>query len=300
MAISQDLYNALKSALTGDGKADEVKTILDAISGFTAGTGAASQALILDSSGNVTMPTAGNINLSRASIAAAGTNAATATVLTGQVNAVTAADGAKGVALPAAAATTAGPIWVINTDADAMLLVYPVSGGNDNINGLAEDLPLEVGPGEAVFFIPTSATQWYAGYPHHQRNAEVVTTTNTLTIEESGKTFFLNSGTEFVTTLPAVSGSAGCKYTFIIKAAPSGASYTIVTNSSENKILGNVLSSQDAGGSGDSEQSGGDTITFVDSKSVVGDRVDLICDGAFWYATCSCKVFDAITITTAS
>lgn len=129
-------------------------------------------------------------------------------------------------------------------------------------------------------------------------NAEVVTATNVIAAAESGATFFLNSATEFVSTLPAP--AIGLRFSFIVAAAPSGASYTVVTNASGNVILGHILTSQDAGGSADSETSGGDTISFVDGKAVVGDRVDVISDGTKWYARCSCKVFDAITITTAS
>lgn len=129
-------------------------------------------------------------------------------------------------------------------------------------------------------------------------NTETVTTTNVITATESGKTFFLSSATEFVSTLPAP--AAGLRFTFVIAAAPSGADYTIVTNGSSNIILGNVVTSQDAGGSADSEQTGGDTISFVSAKAVVGDRVDLVCDGTNWFATGFCKVFDAITITTAT
>lgn len=129
-------------------------------------------------------------------------------------------------------------------------------------------------------------------------NTETVAATNVITAAESGKTFFLSSATEFVSTLPAP--AAGLRFTFVIAAAPSGADYTIVTNGSSNIILGNVVTSQDAGGSSDSEQTGGDTISFVSAKSVVGDRVDLVCDGTNWFATCFCKAFDAITITTAT
>lgn len=127
---------------------------------------------------------------------------------------------------------------------------------------------------------------------------ETVTAANVITAAESGKTFFLSSATEFASTLPAV--AAGLRFTFIVAAAPSGASYTIVTDGSANVIVGHVLSSQDAGGSADSETSGGDTISFVDSKAVVGDRVDVISDGTSWFARGTCKVFDGITITTAS
>jgi len=128
---------------------------------------------------------------------------------------------------------------------------------------------------------------------------EVVTATNVIAATESGKTMFLNSATEFVSTLPAP--AAGLKFSFVVSGAPSGASYTIVTNSSANIIKGQVYSSDlDAAGNADFETSGGDTITLVDGKSVAGDRVDLICDGTNWFAYCFCSVFDAITITTAS
>ena len=128
---------------------------------------------------------------------------------------------------------------------------------------------------------------------------EVVAATNIITAGETGKTFFLNHATEFVSTLPAP--AAGLKFTFVVTGAPSGASYTIVTATSANIIKGQVYSSDlDAAGNADFETSGGDTITLVDAKSVAGDRVDVICDGTNWFAYCFCSVFDAITITTAS
>lgn len=130
-------------------------------------------------------------------------------------------------------------------------------------------------------------------------SAEVVTATNAIDATESGKTFFLNSATEFVSTLPAP--AFGLRFSFIVTAAPSGASYTIVTTSSANIIKGQVTSSDlNAASDGDIETSGGDTISFVDSKAVAGDRVDVISDGTNWFAYGFCSVFDAITITTAS
>lgn len=128
---------------------------------------------------------------------------------------------------------------------------------------------------------------------------ETVTATNVITEDESGKTFFLSSATEFVSTLP--SPKNGMRFTFIVTAAPSGASYTIVTASSANIIKGAVFSSDlNAASDGDIETSGGDTISFVDAKAVAGDRVELWCDGTNWFAHGFCTAFDAITITTAS
>lgn len=98
--------------------------------------------------------------MSRGTLAAAGNSAGTAAVIVNQVTAVTGADNAKAVALPAAATTT-GPFLIINTSASATLPVYPVNGGNDNINSLAEDAAFTMGPGKAAWFIPTSATQYY-------------------------------------------------------------------------------------------------------------------------------------------
>lgn len=137
-------------------------TDLAKIDGITNGTGAASKALVLDSSGNVAMPATGSIGLSRAALAAAGTDATNGGAIATQVVAVTASDGTKGVVLPAAATTT-GPIYIINTvlTSGADLKVYPVNGGNDNINGEAEDAAFTMGPGTAAWFVPTSATQWY-------------------------------------------------------------------------------------------------------------------------------------------
>lgn len=126
-----------------------------------------------------------------------------------------------------------------------------------------------------------------------------LTAVGSVTAAQSGSTFFLSSATEFATTLPTP--AAGLNYSFIVAAAPSGASYTIVTASSANIIKGQVYtldvnSATDA----DFESAGGDTISFVDAKSIAGDRVDLFCDGTNWFVYGFCSVFDAITITTAS
>ncbi len=124
---------------------------------------------------------------------------------------------------------------------------------------------------------------------------EVVTATNVIAAGETGSVFFLNSATEFVSTLPAP--AAGLHFTFIVTAAPSGASYTVVTNASANIIKGNQNSvAGDAGDFG----TGDDTISFVDGQSVAGDKVELFCDGTSWFAYAISKVAAGITFTTAS
>jgi hypothetical protein len=119
---------------------------------------------------------------------------------------------------------------------------------------------------------------------------------NTLTAADSGKTLILSSGTEFATTLPAL--ASGLNFTFIVGAAPSGASYTILSAGGADVIHGVAVSAADAGGSVDTTAgTAADTITFVDGQAQIGDRISLVCDGTFWYASGVCSDEDAITFT---
>lgn len=128
---------------------------------------------------------------------------------------------------------------------------------------------------------------------------EVVTATNVIDATEAGKTFFLSSATEFVSTLPAP--KIGMKFSFIVTAAPSGADYTIYANGGSNIIKGQVYTVDvNSATDPDFEVTGGDTISFVSAKAVAGDRVDMVCDGTNWFAYGFCSVFDAVTITTAA
>ncbi len=257
----KDLGDLLDTII--DSLDDLSETELDFVDGVTAGTGLPSKAVVLDSSGNFIMPDNGIFGMSRASVAAAGADAAAATVLADQVNAVTASDGAKGVALPAAAVAT-GPILVINTvlTSGANLLVYPVSGGNDQINGEAEDAAFTMGPGEAAWFIPTSATQWYvadksgnlltkteinlldgllADAAEINRATDVSTRIVTLVASgaislatHEGKTLLLGEvggNALCAMTLPAATGS-GAKYRFIVSVVNTS-TYTITADGTD-------------------------------------------------------------------
>jgi len=124
------------------------------------------------------------------------------------------------------------------------------------------------------------------------RWGEIVTATNVITAAESGTTFYLNSATEFVSTLPVP--LIGLWFRFVVKAAPSGASYTIVTNASANIIHGQICSAEDAAGSV-STVAASDTISFVDGKAIIGDWVEVESDGTNWYVSGMCNVQDGIT-----
>lgn len=96
------------------------------------------------------------------SIAAAGSSQSDATqLMNGAMNTVSAADGTKGVLLPAAAAG-GPPVYVYNEHATNGLKVYPATG--DDINdGTANAAITMEGKGLAVFR-PLDATTWAATF----------------------------------------------------------------------------------------------------------------------------------------
>ena len=100
----------------------------------------------------------------------------------------------------------------------------------------------------------------------------------------------MSSATEFVSTLPEP--AAGLRFSFIVTAAPSSASYTIVTTAGADIIKAVGF---DADGAAFAVSAAADTITLVDGVAIAGDRVDVICDGTNYFAYCFCKNKDAIT-----
>jgi len=150
-----------------------------------------------------------------------------------------------------------------------------------------------------TFSGPVTSTNGFVGNLTGSVTGTVTNTTlaaaSTLTAAQSGTTFFLSAATEFATTLPAP--AAGLTYRFIVGAAPSGASYTIVTTSSANIIKGQAVNA--AGVAGDTGTAD-DTISFVDGQAVAGDTVTVISDGTSWFAYGMCAVAAGITFTQAS
>lgn len=121
--------------------------------------------------------------------------------------------------------------------------------------------------------------------------------TRTILASETGTVFFFGSSTEFAMTLPAVSTAAGLHYTFICTAAATGASYTIVSAASENKIC--AIQVNKAGTAG-SYIADGDTITFTDGQATPGDMVELYSDWNLWYAYSLSNSATWVVITKAS
>ncbi len=184
----------------------------------------------------------------------------------------------------------------------ALALMMPISayaGYNISTQNVTDITEMDVGDIAStdlvhVYRTGTATAQMFpltaiAGY-------EDLTATETLVPADCGKTLTLNSATEFATTLP--SPTAGCKFRFIIKAAPASANYTIVTASSDNVIIGGVNELEVDTGDDGPYDANADIIYFIDGVAVVGDWVQLDSDGTSWYLSGSTNADGGVSLTT--
>lgn len=123
--------------------------------------------------------------------------------------------------------------------------------------------------------------------------AAVVITTKSVLAAESGKTFYLDLAAGFVVTLPAV--ALGLRYKFILRTSVTG-STTIVCPAAAALFKGHVLTTDvNSATDPDFDTTAVATLTFVLNKAVVGDLIEVECDGVNWFYSAECSVFDAIT-----
>lgn len=108
----------------------------------------------------VLLDLAGDDDQTVSTVAAAGTDQATAAPLTGVHNVVTGGDGTKGVRLPAEWPT--GKTMSVYGQATGDLKVYPGSG--DSINGGAADASISVEAQTLALFVRLSGSSWAAIY----------------------------------------------------------------------------------------------------------------------------------------
>jgi len=110
--------------------------------------------------------------------------------------------------------------------------------------------------------------------------AEVVTTTNVITADESGKTFYLSLAGGFTSTLPAP--ALGLKFKFIVAIAPTTA-YVITTNGGADIMIGGINELEVDTADDGPYDNNADTINFVASVAAVGDYIEMESDGTSWY-----------------
>jgi len=132
-----------------------------------------------------------------------------------------------------------------------------------------------------------------SGVSDSLKKYEVITVARSLVAADSGKVFGIDqdSGAYEITLPLAATAGAGWNVVFINVDIGSNA-VTIANNTAEDTILGFTYGGD--GGSGSSAESAVDEIVFI-SGSQLGDRVDLFCDGVYFYA--SAKAHDVAHIT---
>ena len=132
-----------------------------------------------------------------------------------------------------------------------------------------------------------------SGKADFKLKVETVNAAKTLTALDSGKVFMVQQDSAYEITLPlAATAGAGWHAKFILSEVAANA-VTIANNTSEDTIVGTVTGAD--GGGGSSAESAVDEIVFI-SGAQLGDQVELVCDGTYYYATAQAHDVAHITI----
>tara|TARA_R100000231_G_C5220056_1_gene133268 strand:+ start:78 stop:506 length:429 start_codon:yes stop_codon:yes gene_type:complete len=122
---------------------------------------------------------------------------------------------------------------------------------------------------------------------------ETINAAKTLTALDSGKVFMVQQDSAYEITLPlAATAGAGWHAKFILSEVAANA-VTIANNTSEDTIVG--MTTGGDGGTGSSAESAVDEIVFINGAQL-GDQVELVCDGAVYYAKATAHDVAHITI----
>jgi hypothetical protein len=141
-------------------------------------------------------------------------------------------------------------------------------------------------------------------YSADRKKIEVLTAAKTVSVAECGTIFTLNLAGGFAATLPKVADAGNgwwCK--FIVKAAPSGGSYTISGSLGEADTVFHGVSAFSSGSAVNVPLTLADTtngtgegiVTITDGLAKQGDQVEIVCDGSNYYVTAMMRHNKAIT-----
>ena len=122
---------------------------------------------------------------------------------------------------------------------------------------------------------------------------EIINAAKTLSSEDSGKCFGVEQDSAYEITLPkAADAGAGWNAKFVLSQVASNA-VTIANNTAEDTIVGMTVGAD--GSSGSSAESAVDEIGII-SGAQLGDTVELVCDGTYYYAKATAHDVAHITI----
>jgi hypothetical protein len=108
--------------------------------------------------------------------------------------------------------------------------------------------------------------------------SEVITADNTITLAESGTTYYVSTNVS-TSTLPAVATATGTVYRFVIAGAIATNDFRVVSAEGDN-IEGSLIV---AGAVVDCDAA--DRINFVTDGENIGDFVEVRSDGQKWFVT---------------
>lgn len=121
----------------------------------------------------------------------------------------------------------------------------------------------------------------------------IINEAKTLTAQDSGKCFGVEQDSAYTITLPlAADAGAGWNAKFVVSQVAAN-KVTIANNTSENTIVGMTVGAD--GGAGNSAESAVDEIGII-SGAQLGDTVELVCDGTYYYAKATAHDVAHITI----
>ena len=113
---------------------------------------------------------------------------------------------------------------------------------------------------------------------------ENISAAKTLTPGDSGKVFTITQSSAFAISLPkAADAGVGWNAKFLLTTAGSFA-VTIEPDSSEDTLIGMVVSAAGSESGDQSAESGVDVISFINGAAP-GDFVELLCDGSNFYVS---------------
>jgi len=108
-----------------------------------------------------------------------------------------------------------------------------------------------------------------------------VTGDQTLTIDKSGKIFFVGTeGVDF--TLPTVSTANGVHYKFVISANFANTDITVITGNSLENVIQGVF---DVDNTLTAVVVARDTVSFAFGAETIGDYIEVWSDGSNWFVT---------------
>tara|TARA_R100001460_G_scaffold14442_2_gene32328 strand:- start:1407 stop:1835 length:429 start_codon:yes stop_codon:yes gene_type:complete len=120
----------------------------------------------------------------------------------------------------------------------------------------------------------------------------IINEAKTLTAQDSGKCFGVEQDSAYEITLPlAADAGAGWNAKFVVSQVAAN-KVTIANNTSEDTIVGMTVGAD--GSAGSSAESAVDEIGII-SGAQLGDTVELVCDGTYYYAKATAH--DAVHIT---